>query len=163
MPLAEVLTRMSGAIGGDSDLGLAGLDATDYQRDSGYTDEWTEAKYPFSVEESPDSTAHLEYVVLPVVTASSGGTRDAHATIYELTSRIEVQFCYYLRHTSQVADMREAATAAGDVVKAIADEARWGLGEVNVTIETRFEPRIIPDESYIIVVTSFIVQHEEAL
>jgi len=163
MPLHEVLERMSGVIGGSDDLGFAALDASAYQRATDYTDIWSEAAYPFSVEESADSVAHLEYVVLPIVSTATNFTRDGHAMLIELTSRVEVQFAYWLRHTSQVADMRDASAAAMDVCRAIADEANWGTANVNVRVETRFEPRVIPDESWIIVVTSFLIQHEEAL
>lgn len=155
MPVAEVLERVSDVI--------SGLDATAYQRDGSYTDAWSEALFPFSAEESADSTAHLDYVVLAGRTLATGQTRDSEHGEIQLMTPVEVQFAFYLRHDQQVADFRLATRAAGDVVRAVARESNWGTADINVEVDVRFEARIIPDESWIIVVTSFRILHEELL
>ena len=120
---------------------------------------WHHALHPLQLDGEADPLSHLAYLVaLGDAVYTDGGRR---SDLTQVRARVEVSYLYRLRHDTQVTDMRLSVRAARDVVSVVSDPSRWAPGLVSVIPQTRYSSQIVPDEPYLLCVTSYDLYLDE--
>lgn len=137
---------------------VASLPSDRYQQND-LVEVWHHAAHPLVLDGEADPLAHLALLVaLGDAVYTTGGRRSGET---QVRARVEVSYLYRIRHDAQVVDLRQSIRAARDVVSAVSDPSRWAPGLVDVVPQTRYTSQLVPDEPYVLCVTSYDLYLDE--
>lgn len=133
MRLDEVAAAVADAV--------AALDATAYSQVTG--DAFTESDLPLPLvpQLQAATVQHLAFSVSVDVCDNANTRRDAPSDVIRVASTVRVYLAYQLRAAYTLDDYRLHLRAAGDVLKAINNEATWGAdGDVVAMLVSAWSP-----------------------
>lgn len=118
-------------------------------------DVWHEAQHMLSPEWEADPNAHLAFAVFPGIWRPLGEQHEGIANLDELS--VDIRFTYRIRPDREPTDVRLSLRAADQLSRRALQHA-WTRGACSLRMVTKAQVSPIPDQPYVQVVQSYILQ-----
>ena len=132
------------------------VDASAHEQEVGA--ELTLAESPFSAMDTPDSIAHLSFVVAWSRSPVSDADRASAGREVWVDTELEVQVAYHLRLGVQQEDLRSAAALSTAIARTL-NADNWGDPDAVTEVVDLGIPMIMPDAPYALIRIPFRVHH----